>query len=158
MKIPIIIILVMLFTACKGQEKEPLTSQTEKDSVIEPKGSWNVHREYDELGNLIKYDSVYSYSYTNVKGDSLNVNLDSLMGSFRKYFKESTPFEWKDDFSFFPKNDSLFMRDFFRDDYFFNQWERQPIEMEELMKRMDSIRNAYLKRFHPGLMESNKKD
>ena len=50
------------------------------------------------------------------------------------------------------------MRDFFRDDYFFNQWERQPIEMEELMKRMDSIRNAYLKRFHPGLMESNKKD
>jgi hypothetical protein len=39
------IILVLLFTACKGQEKESLTSQTEKDSVIEPKGSWNVNKE-----------------------------------------------------------------------------------------------------------------
>lgn len=41
MKTPIIIVtLVLLFTACKGQEKEPLTSQTDKDPVIEPKGSW----------------------------------------------------------------------------------------------------------------------
>ncbi|MEH6769070.1 hypothetical protein [Maribacter arcticus] len=158
MKTHIIVILVLLFTACKGQEKEPLTNQVEKDSVIEPKGSWNVNKEYDELGNLIKYDSVYSYSYTNVKGDSLNVNLDSIMGSFRKYFKESAPFEWKDDFLFSPENDSLFMSDFFRDDYFFNQWERQPIEIEELMQKMDSTRNAFLKRFHPGLMESKKKD
>ena len=68
------------------------------------------------------------YSYTNVKGDSLDVNLDSIMGSFRKYFKESALFECKDDFSFSPKNDTLFMRDFFRDDYFLKQWEQQPID------------------------------
>jgi hypothetical protein len=80
------------------------------------------------------------------------------MGSFRKYFKESAPIEWKYDFLFFPENDSLFMSDFFRDDYFFNQWERQPMEIEEMMRRMDSTRNYYLKRFHPGLIESKDKD
>ncbi|MGO4917979.1 hypothetical protein [Maribacter spongiicola] len=160
MKTQLILILVLLFTACKGQEKEPITNEIEKDSVDapKPKRSWNVNREYDEQGNLIRYDSVYSYSYTNIKGDSIKVNLDSIMGSFRSYFKENTPFEWENDFSFFPKNDSLFMRDFFRDDYFFDRWERKPIEIEEMMRRMDSTRNVFLKRFHPGLIESKEKD
>lgn len=76
------------------------------------------------------------------------------MGLFRDYYRENTPIKWQNDFTFFPKNDSLFMRDFFSRDYFFEQWERKPIEMEELMKKMDSSRNAFLKRFYPGLLES----
>ena len=151
-----ILALILLFTECKGQENEHQTSEIKKDFVTEPNGSWDVRREYDEHGNLISYDSIYSYS--NIKGDSVKVNLDSIMGSFRKYFQESTPFQWKDNFSYFPKNDSLFKKNFFRDDYFFDQWERQPMDIEEMMRRMDSSRNTFLKRFHPGLMESQKED
>ncbi|MEH6513505.1 hypothetical protein [Maribacter arcticus] len=50
------------------------------------------------------------------------------------------------------------MISFFLDNYFFDKWERQPMEIEEMMRRMDSTRNYYLKRFHPGLIESKDKD
>lgn len=157
MKNVITIVLVLLFMGCKGQEKEqPQIEKNEKEEKIEkPKGQWDVHREYDEQGNLIKYDSIYSYSYSNIEGDSLKVNLDSIMDSFRGYFRRNTPLNWKDHFSYFPDNDSLFMKDFFREDYFFDNWERHESNMEEMIKKMDSIRNSFLKRFHPGLMESN---
>jgi len=145
--------LVLLFTGCKGQEKE--NQETEKKEIVEqPKGEWKVNREYDEAGNLIKYDSIYSYSYSNIDGDSLHVNLDSIMDSFKGYFGEHRPFNWNDGFSFFPEADSLFMEDFFSDDYFSDRWQRHPMDMEQLMKGMDSVRNAFLKRYHPGLMES----
>ncbi|MEB8344842.1 hypothetical protein OO010_02210 [Flavobacteriaceae bacterium KMM 6898] len=35
---------------------------TGTDTVVKPKGQWSVTHEYDELGNLIKYDSAYSWS------------------------------------------------------------------------------------------------
>ena len=126
-----------------------------KEMAQEPKGQWEIHKEYDDLGNLIKYDSIYSYS--NVKGDSLIVNLDSIMDSFRGYFKDKVPFDWQDQFSYFPKNDSLFMKDFFKDDYFFNNWERHHSVIEGMIKKIDSVRNAFLMKYHPGLKESMKK-
>ena len=151
------IFLVLLFTGCKGQENDKQEKkQVQKDTIKKPKGEWKVNREYDEAGNLIKYDSIYSYSYSHIGGDSLRVNLDSIMDSFKGYFGEHRPFKWNDGFSFFPESDSLFMKDFFKDDYFFDRWERQPMDMEEMIKRMDSIRNEFLKKYHPGLMESSK--
>jgi hypothetical protein len=121
-----------------------------------PKGQWEVQKEYDEFGNLIKYDSIYSYSYSNMEGDSLRVNLDSIMDSFKGYFKDRALFSQGDRFSYFPHPDSLFMDDFFSNDYFFRTWERQQSEMEDMMKRMDSMRNAFMKQHHSGLMESKK--
>ena len=46
------------------------------------------------------------------------------------------------------------MRDFFKEDYFFNQWKQEPQDVENMIKQMDSTRNLFLKRFHPGLLES----
>ncbi|MGB5553372.1 MAG: hypothetical protein WBM83_01850 [Flavobacteriaceae bacterium] len=153
MKNVIAIFLVLLFTGCNGQEKE--SQETENNEIVEqPKGEWKVNREYDEAGNLIKYDSIYGYSYSNIDGDSLRVNLDSIMDAFKGYFREHQPFNWNNGFSFFPENDSLFMKDFFKDDYFIDHWVRQPIDMEQMMKRMDSVRNQFLKKYHPGLLES----
>ncbi|MGB5668310.1 MAG: hypothetical protein WBM53_15850 [Maribacter sp.] len=156
MKKVLAILLVLAFTGCKGQEKEKeeIKSDEKKEMVQEPKGQWEVHKEYDDLGNLIKYDSIYTYSYSNIKGDSLKVNLDSIMDSFRGYFKDNVPFEWKDHFSYFPKNDSLFMNDFFKEDYFFKNWERHHSDIDEMMKKMDSVRNSFLNKYHPGLRES----
>ena len=50
------------------------------------------------------------------------------------------------------------MRDFFWDDYFFDKWGGKSLEMKEMMSRTDSTRNAFLKRYNSGPMESNKKD
>lgn len=157
MKNLIYMIFVLSFMGCDGQEKkkqetkEPDKKEQEK---IKPKETWDVKREYDEFGNLIKYDSIYSYSYSNVKDDSLNVNLDSIMDSFKGYFDKNAPFEWQHDFSFFPEYDSLFMNNFFKEDYFFKNWQKEHSELDIMIKRMDSSRNVFLRRFHPGLLES----
>lgn len=152
MKRLFVVLLVLGITGCSGQQKEKEDVQ-KKEKVEAPKGEWQVYKEYDELGNLKKYDSIYSFKYSNIEGDSLIVNLDSLMNSFRGFFNERAPFPWKDRFSYFPDPDSLFMKDFFADDYFSQRWARQQSDLEEMMKKMDSTRRAFFEKYHPGLIE-----
>jgi len=147
--------VLLSLTACAGQQKEQ--QESKKDTKTEtdtPKGAWEVRKEYDEFGNLIRYDSVYTWSYSNIEGDSIQVNLDSIMDRFQAHIEADSLFVWRDRFSYFPEADSLFVKDFFEEDYFFKNWEQQQQDMRELMRKMDSSRNAFLKRFHPGLMES----
>jgi hypothetical protein len=159
MKKILILLLVLNITGCNSQVKEPKQAAKDKKdtTIVKPKETWDVKKEYDEFGNLIKYDSIYSYSYSNIEGDSINVNLDSIMNSFKSYFDKNTPFKWQHDFSYFPQNDSMFMNDFFKDDYFFSQWNKQSIDIPKMMRQMDSTRNLFLKRLYPGLLESNGK-
>lgn len=159
MKKAIILLLVFTITGCNSQDKKKKQATSDKidTTIVKPKEAWDVHKEYDELGNLIKYDSIYSWSYSNIEGDSLRVNLDSIMDSFKGYFDKNQAFKWQDDFSYFPENDSLLMNDFFKKDYFFRNWQSQHSELDKMIKKMDSSRNAFLKRFHPGLLESHSK-
>jgi len=153
-------ILLMLFalTACNSQEKEKPKAKEEVENEILPKEKWEVKKEYDEFGNLIKYDSLYVWKYSNVQGDSIEINLDSIMDNFRSHFQGTTPFKWDEYFSYFPKNDSLLNDDFFSKDYYLKNWERQEKELFEFIKQIDSSRNAYLKKYYPGLMESKEKN
>lgn len=159
MKNTLIVLLFLTITGCNSQEKEAKAAINDKNdtTIIKPKETWDVKKEYDAFGNLIKYDSIYSWSYSNVKGDSVHVNLDSVMDTFKGYFSKNSPLEWQNDFSYFPKNDSLFMSDFFEKDYFFKNWQNQHAELDKMIQRMDSSRNAFLRRFHPGLIESKEK-
>jgi len=45
-----------------------------------PKESWKVTRQVDNKGNLIRYDSAYTWSYSNTNEP------DSLMKDFKKRF------------------------------------------------------------------------
>lgn len=157
MKNLVIIIILLCFVGCNNQNKDKLQNKkiAKQETIIKPNGKWEVVKEYDEQGNLIRYDSVYSWYYSNKEGDSLKVNLDSIMDSFKRYFGENTPLKWNKDFSYFPKDDSLFMRGFFfQNDYFYKNWKNQHSELEDMIKKMDSSRYEFLKKFHPGLMES----
>lgn len=160
MKNLIYLLFVLSFIGCDSQEKKKQDTQEpdkKEQKTIKPKENWDVKKEYDEFGNLIKYDSIYSYSYSNIKGDSLQVNLDSIMDSFKGYFEKTEPFKMKDRLFYFPQNDSLFMNDFFKKDYFFDQWQQHPLDVEQMIRQMDSTRNLFLKRFYPGLQESKEK-
>lgn len=59
-----------------------------------PNGNWQVHKEYDEQGNLVSMDSIYSYSrYSNgmqlepqerdslmqKMGGSMRMNIESIV-------------------------------------------------------------------------------
>ncbi len=159
MKIVIAMFCMLAITGCSGQDRGKKGNLENKESALDtPRSSWEVRKEYDDAGNLIRYDSIYSWAYSNVEGDSISVNLDSIMDAFRLHFENTSPSPWRDRFSYFPEVDSLFMNRFFEDDYFFKNWQRDYSEMEEMMRKMDSSRNEFLKRFHPGLIESKEQD
>lgn len=156
MKKIMILILVFMIVGCESQQKEKQKAKNNQqmDTIIKPKEKWDVKKEYDELGNLIKFDSIYSYSYSNIDGDLMQVNLDSIMFSYKKHFENTYPFKGGEYFRFFPGNDSLFMNEFFKKDYFFKSWQKRHSDLEKMIKRMDSTRNSYLKKVYPGLIES----
>ncbi|MDF1676923.1 MAG: hypothetical protein P1U44_14510 [Vicingaceae bacterium] len=145
-------LIAITFLACNAQEKK-------EDSKLknEPKESWSVNKKTDENGNITEYDSTYTWSYSNMDRDSIDVNLDSVMHSFNDFFNTTYSFGWNENFSFFPKNDSLLNHEFFNHNYFYDNWERQQFNIERMMQQMDSTRNEYLKKFYPGLMESDPK-
>ncbi|WP_136480923.1 hypothetical protein [Cognatitamlana onchidii] len=65
------------------------TYAQKKDSIQQPKEKIEVNKEFDEHGNLIRYDSIYSYS-------SSSSNMEAkAMDSIMKHFfsnRESMPF------------------------------------------------------------------
>lgn len=73
-----------------------------------PNGNWKIKKEIDENGNIIKYDSTFSYSSRGFN----RVNSDSIFNSF---FEE-------------PKFDDFFLRD----SAFFNTHYKR---MDEIMNR-----------------------
>lgn len=157
MKNTVKLLLLLIVWGCNGQVKKDLKTEDDKKQEIQPIERSEVNREYDEFGNLIKYDSIYMWSYSNKEGDSLSVNLDSIMDNFNEHFEIVSPFKNKDYFKYAPQLDSIFMRDFFEEDYYFRSWEHNQDDMREMMKKMDSVRNQFLKDMYPGLMESHKK-
>lgn len=109
--------------------------------INQPKTNIEVKREYDKNGNLIRYDSTYSYYYSNIENDSLF--RDSLLNQFQNHFKKRHLF-FEDQFYrdyFF--SDSLFdfnspMKDFFE------EFRNKKYQMEDFFWEMDSIRKRFL--------------
>lgn len=130
----------LLFFNCSGQDKQK-TSRNE----IKPDENITVNKAYDEFGNLIKYDSIYSYSYSS--GGKLN---DSLKKQFQHHFNNHSFFN--DDFySDFFKPDSL--SGFFRsNDFFYNGFINQDEQIKNMMKRMDSIQRLFFNDFDQPLI------
>ena len=121
----------LLFFNCSGQNE-----QETKEKENEPDENITVNKEYDEFGNLKGYDSIYSYSY------SSNGKLsDSIKSQFQKHFNKHSFFND----SFF---DDFFGRDsssgeFHSDDFFHNGFINHDKQIEQMMKRMDSIQHLF---------------
>lgn len=62
-KYSLFLFVALLCCGCKSknnESKEWKIDRGKKDLSELPKGSWTVDKEYDENGNLIRYDSSYS--------------------------------------------------------------------------------------------------
>jgi hypothetical protein len=138
----IAIALSIALISCNGQTNK------EKSTSINPSGnpqtSIKVDKKYDSKGNLIKYDSTYSYYYSNVQ-DKKNLK-DSVFNNFksefnRKYFFSRNPYF--DDFFF---QDSLLIYDFYRRDFFMNRFRNNMRMMDSLFWGMDSLKNCFFNR------------
>lgn len=93
----------MFFLALLFGFQLQMTAQKSKSDEVAPKEDIRVNREYDENGNLIKFDSIYSYSWS---GDTT---------LFESISPENFPNLFGDHFGFFP--DSSFVGKSFFDDF-----------------------------------------
>ncbi|WAC01988.1 hypothetical protein N7U66_19475 [Lacinutrix neustonica] len=59
-KYVLVAITALLSMSCNGQKRK--AKDIENTVVEQPKGSWKVDKEFDDQGNLIRYDSIYSWS------------------------------------------------------------------------------------------------
>ncbi|QVY66385.1 hypothetical protein [Polaribacter sp. Q13] len=146
----LLFMLGLLSVGCKGQENE--TKKVEKGGnktnvIEEPKGTWKVDKEFDENGNLTKYDSIYSWS-SNKKLENLSLSdRDSLIESFKsRFFSNFSGFENQGFDNVFSK-DSLFSKHFFNDHFFESEFGNDFMNIDTLRQQMIVRQKKFLEKY-----------
>lgn len=146
-KYGLLFIVGLLSFSCDGQKNETINEEDKINLVEEPKGAWKVDKEFDENGNLIRYDSIYSWS-SDSKFDNLTSNdRDSLIQSLKsKFFTNYSGFEnqgFEDVFS----QDSLFSKRFFNDDFFGSNFGNDFMDIDKLRQQMITRQKKFLEKY-----------
>jgi len=122
----------LAWNSCNGQTKEKDSDNSLKSNI--PKTDIKVNKQYDEHGNLKKYDSTYSYSYSTF-GNDIIMN-DSLIGNFNNsFFSSENPF-FNNPFFTDSLSDNDFKRGFFLTPFFDSD------RMNKLFWDLDSINSS----------------
>jgi len=149
-------IVAFLSISCNGQENG--TKESEKSVVEAPKGSWKVDKEFDENGNLIRYDSIYSWS-SDSKFDNLSdIDRDSLMQSFKsRFFTNYSKFE-NEGFEAIFSQDSLFSKHFFNDDFFGSSFGKDFIDIDKIGQQMMERQQKFLEKYQSEYLKQKEKN
>ena len=118
-RLAVLVLLFLIITNSFFSQIEVYIDTTKIDS---PNETWNVNKSYDKDGNIIQYDSSYSYSYSST-GEYLNI--DSLISSFGMNNFFSSPFEIDSTFNFFTQRNQMIedvFKEFIQIDSFFNDF------------------------------------
>jgi hypothetical protein len=122
-----------------------------------PQTDIKVNKEYDENGNLIRYDSTYTYFYSS-EGDPINFNLNDSLFMNDRFFSNGL-FNDSDFFMFpgIPSFEDFFNNDnFIMNDPFFQDFEKLHQEMIDKMKNMqDSISTTPEKMKNPDALNES---
>jgi hypothetical protein len=163
MKIMLVSLLFAIFSGCNGQIKKEKSEVEEtkkitalkEDSLAKPRIDVKVNRRYDDKGNLVQFDSTYSYFYSSPSG-TMQLGNDSVFRNFRSFFERSYPnlMDRRIKNIFF--NDSLFKYDFFNDDYFQKRFELNKKMFEDMYRQMDSIKRGFMKQNYPNGYQKKK--
>lgn len=166
-KIVFTLLLGLFLTVSHGQDdrsksKVDLAGENKDSiSVNKPKISWKVNKKYDEAGNVIGYDSIYSYSYDNFKNLQKDMDLDSLMESMKFLSHNNISSFMKDNnLVQFMDIDSLLNGNQYFNDFFERQRKNNFSDMRELFQQMDSLQNMMMERhrsFKPEAIEEKSK-
>lgn len=142
------ILFLLIIVSCTGQNQK---TKEEDSNINQPKTSVKVNREYDENGKLIRYDSTYSYYYSNIENDAELE--DSVIDQFRKYFNKEFIFSEDPFFNDLFFHDTLLDFNFYTKDYFLNRFRNNTKRMDELFWEMDSMKNLFFKKQFPVISE-----
>lgn len=141
----IVISFLMVMSSCNAQDKnnskeltltEPSVKMT--DPRTKPDICYKVNKQYDDKGNIIRYDSTYSYSYSGAKGANLDLQKDSVFSNFKSHFGNSSLSLFDSPGAgFFPK-DSTFVSPF-DDKYFEKQMEMNQKMMQQFFQHFNAV-------------------
>ncbi len=151
-KIALLSTMLILNLGCNVQEnKKAKNLQKDNDSIaqiVEPlEGTWKVDKEFDEDGNLIRYDSIYSWSSTDNLNELALRNPDSLLKSFRsKFYRNFSKFDNQRFGNLFAE-DSLFTDRFFDDRFFDSQFGEDFMDIDRIRERMETMQQQFLERY-----------
>jgi hypothetical protein len=145
--------LLFIVFSCDSQNKKsehnPKTVTSEKIVGVNPKIKTKVNKQYDAKGNLIKFDSTYSYFYTSKHRDSLKVTIDNVFNEFKTFYNDNLISGFNKQINEIFMSDSLFKYDFLNDDYFRKRFELNMNKMNKIFLEMDSMKVNYLKSAQP---------
>lgn len=65
-----------------GQPSAKLNKDQTTDSLSKPKVNINVNRHYDDKGNVIGFDSTYTSFYSNVAGDTVQIEIEKIQAVY----------------------------------------------------------------------------
>ena len=148
-KIAILSMVAILNLSCNAQENKK-EDNLQKDSIAQvepPKGTWKVDKEFDENGNLIRYDSIYSWSSTDNLDELAQRNPDSLLQSFRSKFYRNFSHIDNQRFGDLFSEDSLFTKRFFDYDFFDSDFGEDFMDIDRIRKRMETMQQRFLERY-----------
>ena len=143
----ILMALFLSLTSCKGQEKKEDSVTNEADKKEELKGTWKVDKEFDENGNLIRYDSIYSWSSSDTINDLATLDKDSLLNNFEsKFYRHFSTFK-DQGFEDIFQPDSLFGNHFFNDNFFESDFGLDFMELDKVHTRMMDRHRKFLEKY-----------
>src|SRR3954463_16604290 len=162
-KIVLLLIVSLSFNGCVSQTTKKtigLLSTTDSirsgDDTTKPDIKINVNKQYDSKGNIVQYDSTYSYSYSTPNGRMKNISNDSIYKQFQSFFNEKYQNFLKPQQDHIFSTDSLFKYDFLNNDYFYKRFEKNQKLFENMFKQMDSIKGNYLMNKYPNGQQQKK--
>ncbi len=144
-----VLISLLLFTVvAQNKSKNNLICSVPdgEDSLNtnQPKVNYKVNKQYDEHGNLISYDSTYTYSYSSQDADiNITFGNDSAFDMFGNINTPMGMFN-NDIFNRFFKGDSSqFPNNIFLNDPFFNNGFDMMDQMRQQMNRMQQMDSLF---------------
>ncbi|CAH8283158.1 hypothetical protein EV196_102133 [Mariniflexile fucanivorans] len=146
----LVIIVALLSVSCNGQKnnaKQIEIKESEGTVAEAPKGSWKVDKEFDENGNLIRYDSIYSWSSQGELDHISTLDRDSLLQSFKsRFFTNFSDFENQGFDDVFSK-DSLFSKRFFNEDFFGSDFGKDYMDIDKITQQMLEKQKKFLEKY-----------
>ncbi|MEZ4722651.1 MAG: hypothetical protein R2813_12320 [Flavobacteriales bacterium] len=151
--IALLTLLMLITNSCSAQIENGSDDQIMNDShnTNQPDVRVSVNREYDDNGNLIRFDSTYSWSYQSKSGDEMMVNPDSVIMQFRSQFNHHFSNRIDSQFQQWFQFDPFIQQDFMSPDFFHDRWQRDMLDMDMMFRQMDSIKRQFFEDNYPGL-------
>jgi len=135
---------------CIGQSekadksKMPELPKTSNEVKNKPQTNIKVNKEYDNKGNMIRYDSTYSWSYSS-DGTNAEIN-DSMMNEIKSHFNQDMPFSIDDFFGdALQQGDSVSNKNTNLNEFFASRFRQNMEQMNKLFSEKDSTRSNELR-------------